>query len=510
MPTPYRDLIRYHARVAPGRTAVRQLGGRTLSYGQLDERIERLAAHLQAGGIARGDRVALLACNGSEYFELQHACGRIGAIAVLLNWRLTVPELAYILGDCTPRLLIHDITFAETAAALKDRCGLPALLALDAQDPASPYEQALAGARLPARHEAMTHDDISVLMYTSGTTGHPKGAIITHGMVFWNTVNVTFPCRIAIDAVQLVLLPLFHIGGLNSHANPLLHAGGTVVLQRAFDPAEALRVVGDPDFGITHMTGVPAQFQFMAAHADYAGTDVSRLRFVGMGGSPAPMATIEAWTSRGVPLVQGYGMTETSPGITSLDTQDLLRKPGSIGKPVPYTDVRLVGPDGVDVAPGEVGEFWVRGPNVTPGYWNRPDAAAQAFHEGWLKTGDAGRQDAEGFFYIVDRVKDMYISGGENVYPAEVENVLYQLPQVAEAAIVGVPHPRWGETGLAVVVRRPGTTLEAAEVLAHCNTRLARFKVPGEVAFVDQLPRTAAGKVLKRQLRERFAAAAPA
>jgi fatty-acyl-CoA synthase len=229
-----------------------------------------------------------------------------------------------------------------------------------------------------------------------------------------------------------------------------------------------------------------------------------------MGGSPAPMATIEAWTSRGVPLVQGYGMTETSPGITSLDTQDLLRKPGSIGKPVPYTDVRLVGPDGVDVAPGEVGEFWVRGPNVTPGYWNRPDAAAQAFHEGWLKTGDAGRQDAEGFFYIVDRVKDMYISGGENVYPAEVENVLYQLPQVAEAAIVGVPHPRWGETGLAVVVRRPGTTLEAAEVLAHCNTRLARFKVPGEVAFVDQLPRTAAGKVLKRQLRERFAAAAPA
>lgn len=504
--TPVRDLVRHHAAVRPQALAIRNLStGQSLSYADLDDRSNRLARHLQNEGVARGDRVAIMAYNGSEFFELQYACSRIGAVAVLLNWRLTVPELTYILNDCSPRLLVHDAAFSDAAQQLQQHCGLDrGLLAIDVSDAASPYERALAAADRSPTCVELTHDDLCLLMYTSGTTGHPKGALITHGMMWWNTVNVTFPCRISSTAVQLVLLPLFHIGGLNSHANPLLHAGGTVLLQRSFDAGDALRAIGDPQHGITHMTGVPAQYQFMATHPDFATTDLGRLQFVGMGGSPCALATIEAWTSRGAPLAQGFGMTESSPGALSLDTVDILRKPGSVGKPLPYTDVRVVGPDGEDAAVGEVGELWLRGPNITPGYWKNPSASESAFRDGWFRTGDAARVDADGYHYIVDRVKDMYISGGENVYPAEIENVIYQLPAVAEAAVIGLPHERWGECGLAVVVLRPGAALDEAALIAHCSARLAKFKVPTRVAFLPALPRTAAGKVLKRNLRQQF------
>jgi fatty-acyl-CoA synthase len=505
---PAYDWIAHHRANRPGKEAVRELSPpRSLSYAQLDARADALALHLVSLGIGRGDRVALLAHNGAEFFDLQFACGRTGAIAVLLNWRLTLPELAYILDDSAPLLLIHDVEFSDTAQALQRQCGIATLLCIDKRGAATvnAYEAALEVCRgRPASCEALTHDDVVTIMYTSGTTGHPKGAMITHGMNFWNCTNLATPSGVGQDTVHLSVLPLFHTGGLNCYSNPVLHAGGTVVIMRSFDPGQALQVIGDPAQRITHFFGVPAPYQFMAQHPDFASTDLSRLRSAGVGGAPCALAILQAWAERGVLLMQGFGMTETSPACIFLDPADALRKLGSTGKVLMHTEARIVDEAGADCAPNQIGELWVAGPNITPGYWNRPDATAAAFEGRWLKTGDAARQDDEGFFYIVDRWKDMYISGGENVYPAEVENVLYQLPQVAEAAVIGVPSERWGEVGLAVLVLKPGQTLDRDAVIGHCTGRLARFKLPHDIALIDALPRNATGKVLKRELRKQF------
>jgi fatty-acyl-CoA synthase len=505
---PAYDWIAHHRANRPGKEAVRELSPpRSLSYAELDARAEALAVHLASLGMARGDRVALLAHNGVEYFDLQFACGRTGAIAVLLNWRLTVPELAYILDDSAPQLLIHDVEFTDAAQALQRQCGIPALLCIDKRGgaAANAYEAALHASRgRPAPREALTHDDVVTIMYTSGTTGHPKGAMITHGMNFWNCSNLGTPAGVGQDTVHLSVLPLFHTGGLNCYSNPVLHAGGTVVIMRSFDPGQALQVIGDPAQRITHFFGVPAPYQFMAQHPDFATTDLSRLRSAGVGGAPCALAILQAWADRGVRLMQGFGMTETSPACIFLDPADALRKLGSTGKVLMHTEARIVDELGHDCTPHQIGELWVAGPNITPGYWNRPDATAAAFEGRWLKTGDAARRDDEGFFYIVDRWKDMYISGGENVYPAEVENVLYQLPQVAEAAVIGVPSDKWGEVGLAVLVLKPGHTLDRDTVVGHCTERLARFKLPHDIAIIAALPRNATGKVLKRTLRQQF------
>jgi fatty-acyl-CoA synthase len=501
------DWIQHHHDLRPNKLAVIDLAtGRRITYAELHRRTDALAAHLRDVGVSRGDRVAVLAKNGNEYFEAQFACGRIGAIAVLLNWRLTVPELEYICNDSTPCFMLHDASLADMANQLQSLCGIANMLSIDheaGQD--NPYEAVISGydggavARVP-----LTHDDPWAIMYTSGTTGHPKGAIITHGMTFWNCVNLGIPARITPDTVQLVVLPLFHTGGLNCYSNPVLHAGGTVVVASAFDPGEALRVLGDPAYGITHFFAVPAPYQFMMQHPDFDSTDLTRLRIAGVGGAPCALPILQRWAERGVDIVQGYGMTETSPGSTMLDAADATRKLGSAGKPLLHTAVRIVAEDGTDCGAGEVGELWTKGPNITPGYWNKPEATASSFQDGWLKTGDAARLDDEGFIFIVDRWKDMYISGGENVYPAEVENVLFQLPQIADAAVIGIPNDKWGEVGLAVVVLRPDETLDKSAVVTHCVARLAKFKVPAEVAIVDVLPRNATGKVLKRELRVQF------
>ena len=500
------DWIAHHTLHRPTRTAVRDLGtGRSFTYADLDRRVDAMAAYLRSLGIGRGDRVGVLAHNGVEYFDIQFACARTGSICVLLNWRLTVAELEYILNDSAPALLVHDSTFSESATRLQRMCGIATLLCIDSTGERNPYERVLGtfdgqdGGR-----EVITHDDVISIMYTSGTTGHPKGAMITHGMNFWNAVNLGIPADIGLDAVSLCVLPLFHTGGLNCFSNPTLHAGGTIVIMRVFDPGEALRVLGDPEQGITHFFAVPAPYQFMMHHPDFAQTDLSRLRIAGVGGAPCALAILEAWAGRGVSIMQGFGMTETSPACIFLDAGDALRKIGSTGKPLLHTEMRIVNDEGRDCGPNEIGELWVAGPHITPGYWNRPDATAAAFEGRWLKTGDAARTDDEGFVYIVDRWKDMYISGGENVYPAEIENVLYQLPEVAEAAIIGVPDDKWGEVGLAVLALKPGATIDRATVVAHCVSRLAKFKIPNDIAIVDALPRNATGKVPKRELRTQF------
>src|SRR6267154_1451272 len=502
------DWIAHFGRRTPDKIALIDLGsGRRFSYAELDARISRVAAHLRDRlKIARGDRIAVLALNTTDKLEVQFACGRIGAVFLPLNTRLTVPELQYVVGDAAPKLMIPDEEPAEVALSVAELCAVSSVLQLG---PDGSYEAAIAASQPLDRAEVVTLDDISTIMYTSGTTGQPKGAIITHGMTFWNCVNLGGPAFISPSSVLLTVLPLFHTGGLNCYTNPVLHAGGTVLIMRAFDPGTALQLISDPTVGINQFFGVPAIYQFMAQHPSFATSDFSRLVIGGVGGAPMPVPLLKVWEARGVALQQGYGMTETSPAVLTLDKEDAARKAGSSGKPVLHTEVRIVRPDGTDAAVGELGDLWVRGPNVTPGYWNRPDANASSFTDGWLHTGDATRVDEEGFYYIVDRWKDMYISGGENVYPAEVESVLHQLAAIAEAAVIGIPNEQWGEVGMAIVAVRPGHTLAEAEIHAHCAANLARFKCPRLIEFLGALPRNATGKIHKPTLRKTFSTEKP-
>jgi fatty-acyl-CoA synthase len=499
----YYDWIAHYGRRNPEKTALIDLAsGRRFSYGELDARVSLLAGHLRDGlKVARGDRVAVLALNTTDMMEVQFACFRLGAVFLPLNNRLTVPELQFIVGDAAPKVMIHDADLAETALTVAKLCGVSSALKFG---PDGSYEAGIAAAEPIDQAEMVTLDDISTIMYTSGTTGLPKGAIITHGMTFWNCVNLGGPAYISPASVLLTVLPLFHTGGLNCYTNPVLHAGGTVLIMRAFDPGEAMRLISDPAVGINVFFGVPSIYQFMAQHPAFADADFSRLVIGGVGGAPMPVPLLKVWEGRGVALQQGYGMTETSPSVMVLDKEDAARKAGSSGKPVLHTEVRIVRPDGSDADVGELGELWVKGPNVTPGYWNRPDANKSSFTDGWLHTGDATRMDEDGFYYIVDRWKDMYISGGENVYPAEVESVLHQLAAVAEAAIIGIPSEQWGEVGMAIVAVKPGHTLTPAEIHAHCAANLAKFKCPRLVEFVEALPRNATGKIHKPTLRKQF------
>ena len=506
MPVRYYDWIAHFARRTPEKIAVVDLASeRRLTYARFDARISKLASHLKQGlGVGRGDRVAVLALNTTDTLEVQFACGRLGAVFVPLNTRLTVPELRFIVSDSSPKVMVHDADLAETALTVASLCNVSSTLLLG---PGGSFEAAIAAAKPLDGIEEVTLDDISTIMYTSGTTGSPKGAIITHGMTFWNCVNLGGPAYITPSSVLLTVLPLFHTGGLNCYTNPVLHAGGTVLIMRQFDPGLALKLISDPAEGINVFFGVPAIYQFMAQHGAFESADFSRLIIGGVGGAPMPEPLLHLWDSRGVALQQGYGMTETSPSVLALDREDASRKAGSAGKPLLHTEVRVVRSDGTDCAAGELGELWVKGPNITPGYWNRPDANTSSFTDGWLHTGDATRVDEDGFYYIVDRWTDMYISGGENVYPAEVENVLHQLDAIAEAAVIGIPDPQWGETGMAIIALKPGASIERGDILAHCAENLARFKCPRLIRFVDLLPRNATGKIHKPTLRKNFSIA---
>jgi fatty-acyl-CoA synthase len=328
-------------------------------------------------------------------------------------------------------------------------------------------------------------------------------------MMLYNVINISTPTGLNCDSVQYSVLPTFHIGGLNLYANPLLHWGGTAVIARENDPGRTLQALSNPDLRVTHFFGVPAIYLFMAQHPDFDTTDLSNVKSWGCGGAPMPVPLLQQYARRGIVVQLGFGMTETSPTVFLIDKRRSLEKPASVGKPLQHTRVRVVNDIFQDVQPGVMGEVVISGPNITPGYWNRPEANESSFTldeygQRWLHSGDAGTVDEEGCIYILDRYKDMYISGGENVYPAEVEQVIFQLPQVADVAVIGVGHERWGETGMAIVVVRQGQNLTAEAIIEYCTSKLAKYKVPQHVAYCDELPRNAAGKVLKRVLREQY------
>lgn len=498
METSYFDCIAHNAMRQPHSPATVDLtSGRRHSYGAFDRRIARVAEAFRSRfGIKAGDRVALLAMNTTDTFDVQFACWRIGAVFVPLNWRLANPELQAILADCTPVLFIHGEEFAERALQLP---GPWQLFGFGAA-----FEKIATDGPAPRHNATVTQDELATILYTSGTTGRPKGVMITHAMNTWNSVHCICAADLNRATVFLTVLPLFHAGGLNVFANPLFFCGGTVLVMQTFDAGETLRLFGDPAEGINCFFGVPANFQFMCQHPNFPTTDLSRIRYASVGAAPTPDAIFRAWAERGVELQHLYGMTETSPLVLTLDREDAMRKMGSAGKPILHLQTRVVDTSGNDAPPNTVGELWVKGPIVTPGYWKQPEVTAAAITDGWLHTGDAAVVDDEGFYYIVDRWKDMYISGGENVYPAEVENVLYQIDAIAEAAVIGVNDARWGQVGRAVVVVKPGRTLTEDEIIGHCAPNLARYKLPHSVVFTEALPRNATGKVHKPTLRQKF------
>lgn len=507
MTVPTYDWIAHYANTRGDCIAMEDLAtGRTFTYAEFDERVGRLASGLRDQfGVQRGDRVAVLAHNSTDLCELQFACGRLGAIFAPMNWRLTVPELRFIVGDCQPIVMFHDPEFGDAALELSVACGVPHLCGRDPTD--SAYERLIAASDDDVVPEPLTHDDIATILYTSGTTGHPKGAVITHGMRFWQTINLTSPCRLTAESTCLVTLPQFHVGGLDVFANPVFHYGGKAVVMRAYDPALTLRLFTDRDANITHFIGAPAHFQFMAQLPQFADASFNPGLLAYVAAAPVPLPLLQQWQERGLTLIQGYGMTETCGVITMMEPGDALPKAGSAGKPCLHVAIKLVGIDGEDAGTDQIGELWVRGPSITPGYWQRPEATASAFTDGWLRTGDAALMDEDGFYYIVDRWKDMYISGGENVYPAEVEDALYKIAAIAEVAVIGVPDERWGEVGCAIIAVKQGHALTEADIFLHCETNLARYKHPRSIRFVDALPRNATGKVHKPTLRQQFGAA---
>jgi fatty-acyl-CoA synthase len=468
--------------------------GERRSFGELEERSDRLAAALAGRGVGPGDRVAMLQYNGIEFVEAFLGIQKLGACAVPVNFRLSHEEVDYVLEDCGAKLAIADPELAPRAGEL------PTLVV------GPEFEAALVAAPAGRPDFEVQSEDLAFLMYTSGTTGRPKGAMLSHQNLVVNTTNWLYEVGARPDDVWLSGLPLFHIGGLNG-VLPFLHLGALAVIEPSggFDPSQSIARLAEHDVSMCFF--VPTQWQEICSSPEVAKVDSERLRKAMWGASQAPLPTLEllAATFPSVEIVNAFGQTEMSSNTCFLKGEDAIRKMGSVGHPALGVEVRIIDEEGDDVPVGEIGEIVYRGPTVMQGYHGKPEATAEAFAGGWFHSGDLVCEDEEGFIYVVDRLKDMLISGGENVYPAEVERALIDHPAVAEVAVVGVPHPRWVETPLAVVVAEPGAEVSEEELIALCRERLAGYKKPSAVVFVDELPRNAAGKVLKRQLRDAYA-----
>ncbi|ASU77497.1 p-hydroxycinnamoyl-CoA synthetase [Actinopolyspora erythraea] len=488
------------ARSTPDSTAVVH-GERTLGYAELRDRVHALANGLRGHRLGRGDRIAYLGPNHPAFLETMFASGALGAVFVPLNTRLAIAELAFMLEDCGAEVLVHERRHTETARALRQRLPRLRLIAVNGDEaPEEDLESLIAASPADRVDEPVAHEDTAFILYTSGTTGRPKGARISHGNAVWNALNVVVDVDLTSTEVTLINAPLFHSAALGMTCLPTLLKGGTVVLEESFDVDTTFDLV--ERLRITLVFGVPTMFEALSRSPRWPEADLSSLRFPLCGGAPVPEELIRRYGERGLPLMQGYGMTEASPGVLLLSAADSPSRIGCAGKPAFFSDVRLEKPDGTAPSPGEPGEILVAGPNVVDGYWRRPEATADSFtDDGWFRSGDVASVDDEGFHRVVDRLKDMFVSGGENVYPAEIEAVLHEHPAVAEAAVVGMPDPTWGEVGKAVVVARSGSEPDSAELTGFLAERLGRYKVPRGVDLVERLPRSATGKVDKNALR---------
>jgi fatty-acyl-CoA synthase len=480
---------------------------RRIPYRELNDRVNGLAKGLLDLGIGKGDIVAILLYNCSEYIEITFAANKIGAVWLPLNFRLAGPELSYILDNAKAKVLISEKDFGETTEKIRTQIpGLTHYIAVGEECPKGwdRYDE-LVEKNLGADvgHAAVELDDLHRLMYTSGTTAHPKGVMLTYGNLYWKSIGHILTFGITHEDKTLVVGPLYHVGGLDLPATGTLYVGGSVSILRAFDPVKVLDTIDREK--ITNLWLAPAMVNMLFQEPTFKDYDVSSVRFIIDGGEKMPMPLIReimqkfpnAW------FADAYGLTETVSGDTFLSKDKVVEKIGSVGKPVAQLRVRVVDEQDNDLPPGQLGEIVLRGPKVFKGYWKNPEATAEALKNGWFHTGDIGRLDEEGYLYIEDRKKDIIISGGENVSSQEVERVIYESPKVLEAAVVGIPHPKWLEVPKAYVVLKKGERMTPEEVVEMCSQKLAKFKVPKEVEFIDALPRNPSGKVLKRELRQK-------
>ena len=477
-----------------------------LTFRDANRRANKLANWLQSQGIGKEDRVAILARDGYEHLDLFFACSKLGAIHTALNWRLHWQELLEIFRYTTPKLLVFSDDFKDGVSNLITHYQLP-ILHLDGEGIAGSqlFESVLQSApETPVTCPTLEAEDIAALIFTGGTTGLPKAAEVSHRMIAWNTLNTVIH-DVTHNDVYLNVFPMFHTGGLFVYTLPQVIFGGTTILIRAFDPAQVLSLLEREH--VTIFGAVPTMYQMLTTAPNWDSVDLSALRFCTSGGAPLPVPLVEKYTAeKGIRFKQGFGMTEFGPGIFALAPEDAIRKAGSIGRPNFFVDAQIVDDGNHFLGPNQEGELVLKGPSYCSGYFNNPEATADAVDErGFFHTGDVARFDEEGYFFIVDRKKDMFISGGENVYPAEIEKIIYQNPAVHMCAVIGLPDPKWGEVGKACVVLKPGAALTEAELIQFMAERLAKFKVPKSVAFLDALPISAAGKILKRELRDQFA-----
>jgi fatty-acyl-CoA synthase len=487
----------------PDRIAIDDRGV-VITYRELDDRASTLAASLLAGGYGVGDRIATVTGNSADHVVVFFACAKAGLVLVPLSWRLSPRELGDQIAHARPALLLVEDEFASLVAAALD--GLVSPPALSTPGTAGIESRMIAPTRLgetaPVVRAVGDHDALLIL-FTSGTTARAKGAVLTHANCFWTNLSLSRTAELTSSDTVLAVLPQYHVGGWN--IQPLLAwwVGATVVLERTFNPGRVLHLIEER--AITTMMGVPANYLLLAQHPDFESTDLTSLTHAIVGGAPMPPTLLSVWHGRGVSLTQGYGLTEASPNVLCLPDDEARLRIGSAGKPYPHVEVAVADPEsGAHLAGEATGELLVRGPNVFAGYFDDPEQTRAALRDGWLATGDLVSRDAAGYYRVVDRLRDLYISGGENIAPAEVESVLLAHPSVADAAVVGVPDERWGEVGVAFVVAREGVAVSIGEILEHCSAELARFKVPAEVHLVDTIPRTSISKTLRRELVERW------
>src|SRR5690625_568959 len=498
-----------------GRMAV-TAGNLELTYEQFGQRINRLANALTERGVKSGDRVAYLGENSVEFLETLFALGSIGAVFVPLNTRLAGPEVTFHLEDSGSQILIASHTMEPLAMSGVAGTEVERVIFVDDGErkpadrepelPVEQYAEVLASGD-PGRPQVnVALEDLAVILYTAGTTGKPKGAMLSHSNLTWNAINVISDMAITNDEVALMISPMFHVAALGMGVLPTLLKGGHLILEPRFEPGRALDLIERHQ--ATFISGVPTTYQMLAEHPDWEKTDLSSLQNLTCGGSAVPLRILEAYEDRGLSFTMGYGMTETSPGATTLPARYSREKMGSAGLPHMHTHVRVADFDGTVLPPNEVGEVQIQGPNVIKGYWNREEANKSSFITDdsgtWFRSGDMGYLDDDGFLFISDRLKDMIISGGENIYPAQIELELAQMEEIAAAAVFGVADEKWGEVPRAAVVVRDGHELTEQDVLSYLDGKLARYKIPKSVVFVDEMPRTASGKVRKPQLRERY------
>ncbi len=502
------DILGERSRLTPEKTALVYVPTQErFTYRELNDRAVRCGRMLiEVCGLEKGDRIGILAHNRVEFLEAFFAAGKTGLVLVPLNSRLTPHELEFIVRDAELSVLLYGGEFSETIGTLRGKLVLKHWIALDQPFDSGDTNYSLAiGALQPSTEDGPSCDpeDLYCLLYTSGTTGKPKGVMIPHRMVVWNGYNTSICWGLHEDDVAPIFTPLYHAGGLSVFLVPIFVVGGTIVLHRGFKASEVWRTIEKEK--CTVVFGVPTIFKMLVEAPEFSRVDLTHVRWFISGGAPLPLYLIEAYQNRGVVFKQGYGLTEVGVNCFSMTVKESVRKAGSIGKPMMLTEARLVDDRGIDIPEGQVGELLLRGPHVSQGYWKNPDATAASLDkDGWFHTSDLARCDGEGFFYIAGRKKDMIISGGVNVYPAEIEGELLLHPGVKDVAVIGVPDPTWGEVSVAFLVVGEGGNVSGEELSRFLAGRLARYKIPKQFISIEMLPRTPYGKVLKSELRKQY------